>query len=179
VRIACPDDCRHLIAAQTHPAAQVRRQQESDVTRLMTALGRRFTEAELQVFFLLASQVVRYRPDSLAPLHDEDVADAAAAMAGTLEAASQGLVAHLTGANTVSEGLRRAFDEMVAVLGQQGGPSVAPLAASVLRGLAQGARALHVATPGDPVAFLTLLRRIMPLPAAEDPPEARSPIILP
>jgi hypothetical protein len=179
VRIACPDDCRHLVAAQTHPAAQVRRQQESDVTLLMAAVGHRFSEAELQVFFLLASQVVRYRPESLAPLHDDDIADAATAMAGTLEAAAQGLVAHLTGGTTVSEGLRRSFDEMVALLGQQGGPAVAPMAARVLRGLAQGAQALRTTAPADPVAFLTLLRRVMPLPQTDTEVPSRSSIILP
>lgn len=61
------------------------------------------------------------RPDGLAPLHDEDVVTAASSMAGTLEAACQGRVAHLTGSNTVSEGLRRTFDENVALMGQQGG----------------------------------------------------------
>lgn len=179
VRIECPDDCRHLIAAQTHPAAQIRRQQESDVTTLMTAVGRRFTEAELQVFFLLASQVVRYRPDGLTSLQDEDIADAATAMAATLDAASQGLVAHLTGGNMVSEGLRRTFDDMIAVLGQQGGPAVAPMVATVLRGLAQGAQAFRHAAPGDPVAFLSLLRRVMPLPPTDAPPVEPAPIILP
>jgi len=167
------------VTAQTHPAAQVRRRQEADLTTLMLAMGRRFTEAELQVFFLLASQVVRFRPEGLATLRDEDIADAAQAMAGTLEAAAQGLVAHLTGANTVSEGLRRALDEMVAMLGQQGGSAVAPMAAGVLRALAHGAGALQAASPDDPTAFLSLLRRVLPLPAAEAPPPPASPIILP
>lgn len=145
----------------------------------MTAVGRRFSEAELQVFFLLASQVVRYRPEGLAPLRDEDIADAATAMAATLDAAAQGLVAHVTGTNTVSEGLRRALDEMIAVLGQQGGAAVAPMAAGVLRGLAHGAQALQAASPADPVAFLDLLRRVLPLPQAEAPAAAPSTIILP
>lgn len=145
----------------------------------MAAVGHRWSEAELQVFFLLASQIVRYRPDSLAPVYDEDIADAASAMAGTLEAASQGLVAHLTGSTTVSEGLRRSFDEVVAVLGQQAGPAVAPMAARVLRGLAQGSQALRATSPDDPVAFLSLLRRVMPLPPSEDPAPSRSAIILP
>ena len=142
----------------------------------MTAVGRQFSEAELQVFFLLASQWVQYRPDGLAPLRDEDIADAATAMAATLDAAAQGLVAHVTGTNTVSEGLRRALDEMVAVLGQQGGAAVAPMAAGVLRGLAHGAQSLQAASP---VAFLDLLRRVMPLPQAEAPADTPSPIILP
>ncbi len=145
----------------------------------MTAVGRRFSEAELQVFFLLASQVVRYRPDGLAPLRDEDIADAATAMAATLDAAAQGLVAHVTGTNPVSEGLRRALDDMIAVLGQQGGAAVAPMAAGVLRGLAHGAQSLKAASPADPVAFLDLLRRVMPLPPAEAPAGAPSTIILP
>lgn len=180
VSISCPRDCRHLLTAHAHPAAQVRRRQESDITLLMAAVGHRFSETELQVFFLLASQVVGYRPDGLAPLHDEDVADAASAMAGTLEAASQGLVAHLTGSNTVSEGLRRTFDEIIAHLGRQGGAAVAPVAARVLRGLAQGATSLKAAAPDDPMAFLTLLRRVMPLPPADTPPPSHSsPIILP
>ena len=59
-------------------------------------------------------------------------------------------------------------------------PAVAPVAARVLRGLAQGATSLKAAAPGDPMAFLTLLRRVMPLPSADTPPPRQSsPIILP
>jgi hypothetical protein len=53
------------------------------------------------------------------------------------------------------------------------------MAAGVLRALAQGAGALQAASPDDPTAFVSLLRRVLPLSAAEAPPHPASPIILP
>jgi hypothetical protein len=142
-------------------------------------MGRRLTEMQLQLFFLLGSVIVRYRPDGLVTLADADVAEAAAAMAGTLEAARNGVIAELAAPSPVSEGLRRQLDGMLAELGKGGGARYAQDAAEVLRGIERGAT--HAAPgmgigPGD---YLTLLRRVLPPPPEERQQPATSSIILP
>ena len=73
-------------------------------------------------------------------LGDGDVADAAAAMAATLEAAGNGVIAELPGGNPVSEGLRRKMDAFLAEVGKGGGSRFGRDAAAVLRGVERGAR---------------------------------------
>jgi hypothetical protein len=168
-----------LLAGQKHPAAVVRRQQEHDIGVLIGAMGRRPSELQLQLFFLLASVIVRYRPDGLVSLGDGDVADAAAAMAGTLEAAGNGVIAELPGGNAVSEGLRRKLDAFLAEAGQGGGSRFGREAAEVLRAIERGARHHAPGAAADPTSYLTLLARLVPPPAEEAPARATSPIIFP
>jgi hypothetical protein len=179
VEIRCPADCRFLDATQRHPAAVVRRQQERDLSILIGAMGRRLTEVQLQVFFLLASVVVRFRPDGLLTMADADVADAAGAMAGTLEAATRGVIAELTGASPLAEGLRRQFDALLAELGKGAGARFAQDAAEVLRGIERGARHEAPGIGAGERDYLALVGRILP-PVGAEPAEApRSPIIIP
>jgi hypothetical protein len=179
VEIRCPADCPYLQGAQRHPAAIVRKQQEQDLTVLITSMGRRLSEMQLQLFFLLGSVIVRYQPEGLVTLVDSDVAEAASAMAGTLEAATSGLIAELTGPSPVSEGLRRQFDRMLAELGKEAGAGYAGDAAQVLRGIEQGARHADAGLGAGPTDYLTLLRRVLPpAPAGQEAPTPSS-IILP
>jgi len=178
VEIHCPADCPHLASAQRHPAAIVRRQQELDLTTLIASMGRRLTEPQLQIFFLLASVIVRHRPDGPVTLADADVADAAGAMAGTLEAAGRGLIAEIAGSSPVSEGLRRQMDALLAEVGKGAGARYAGDAAEVLRGVERGARHEAPAVGDERDSYLALLRRVLPPPADEASP-APSPIIIP
>ncbi len=91
VEISCTEDCRYLESAQRHPAAVIKRQIDADVTVLMSTIGR-LSEQQLQLFFLLQSTVLSYKPEGLARLTDPDVALAAGALAGSLETASKGLI---------------------------------------------------------------------------------------
>jgi hypothetical protein len=177
--IRCPADCPYLDAAQKHPAAIVRRQQEHDIAILIGAMGRRPSEMQLQLFFLVASLVLRYRPDGLMTLADADVADAAAAMAGTLEAAGRGVIAELAGTNAVSEGLRRNIDGFLAEIGKSGGPGFGRQAAEVLRAIERGARHEAPGLGTEPNPYLALLARIMPPPPEEQVASPASPIIIP
>jgi len=142
-------------------------------------MGQRPSEMQLQLFFLLGSLIRAYRPDGLLTLGDGDVADAAAAMAATLEAAGRGVIAELSASNPVSEGLRRKMDAFLAEVGKGGGSRFGRDAAAVLRGVERGARHEAPGVGDDSNAYLTLLARILP-PAPEQPPSpAASPIILP
>jgi hypothetical protein len=177
--IRCPSDCVYLDAAQKHPAAVVRKQQEHDIAVLIGAMGRRPSEMQLQLFFLVGSIIMRYRPDGLMTLGDGDVADAAAAMAGTLEAAARGVIAELPGGNPVSEALRRQIDTFLAEIGKSGGPRFGRDAAEVLRAIERGARHEAPGVGTEPNAYLALLARILPPAPEESPVKAASPIILP
>ena len=95
-------------AGQRHPAAVVKRQIDRDVTVLMATVGR-LTEQQLQLFFLLQSMVLSYKPEGLARLTDTDVALATGALAGSLETASKGVIFEEATASVVAEGLRRAL----------------------------------------------------------------------
>lgn len=179
VEIRCPSDCPHLDAARKHPAAAVRKQQESDIAVLIGALGHRPTELQLQLFFLVGSVILRYRPDGLMTLGDGDVADAAAAMAGTLEAAGRGVIAELAAGNPVSEGLRRQIDGFLADIGRKAGPSFGRQAAEVLRAVERGARHDAAGVGPETDAYLTLLRRILPPPPEDSAKTTPSGLILP
>jgi hypothetical protein len=179
VEIRCPADCVYLEASQKHPAAVVRKQQELDLGILIGAMGRRPSDLQLQLFFVLSSLIVRYRPEGLVTLADADVADATAAMASTLEAAGNGVIAQLPGGNPVSEGLRRQIDEFLAEIGKGGGSRFGREAAEVLRAIERGARHDAPGVGAEANAYLTLLARVLPPPAEDAPARPNSPIILP
>lgn len=179
VEIRCPSDCPYLEGAQRHPAAVVRKQQEQDLTVLIGSMGRRLSEVQLQLFFLLGSVIVRYRPEGLVTLADTDVAEAAAAMAGTLEAAGHGLIAELAAPSPIGEGLRRQFDALLAELGKGGGARYAQDAAEVLRGIERGASHGAPGVGSGAVDYLTLLQRVLPPPPEDQREPAPSSIIIP
>jgi hypothetical protein len=166
VEIRCPDDCAYLASARRHPPAAAQRQHELDVALLLPAMAG-FTDRQSRFFFLFQSILVRHREDPLRPLLDADIADGAAAAAGTLETSARGVIyeqrpASLTAREIVTV-FRQAFDE---VAGQTQGPRT-PLerdAARALRGIEEGARRVGPLA-GDPrTGFLALVRRLMGRP---------------
>jgi hypothetical protein len=160
----------------------VRRQQEADLARLIGSIGRRLSERQLQLFFLLASAIVGHRPAAPLTLTDADVAEAAAAMAGTLEAASRGIIAQLPGPSPVSEGLRRQLDDLLVEVGRGAGARFGVEAAEVLRGIERGARHDAPGLGNDARDYLALLARVLPSATAPaEPSESVRPsgIIIP
>jgi hypothetical protein len=160
----------------------VRRQQEQDLVALVGNMAQRLSEPQLQLLFLFASIIVRHKPGGLVPLVDADVAEAASAAAGTLEAASRGLIAELTASSRVADGLRRELMAFVSEVGKGGGSLFEREAAEVLRGIERGARHEGPGPRGDgwpaDTAYLSLLSRVLP-PASRDREEERSSIVLP
>jgi hypothetical protein len=172
VEIRCPSDCLYLESASKHPAAAVKRQQAHDLGLLLGAMEQRLSEMQLQLFLLLAAVIVRHKPEGLATLVDRDVADAAEACAGTLEAASHGVIAELTGASVNGEALRREFKGLLDEAGKGGGSRFEREAAEVLRGIERGARHQAEGLDGGDSGYLTALRRVLP-PQREDNQEGR------
>src|SRR5437762_9619981 len=89
--IQCPDDCVYLTSAREHPAAVVKRQQEHDVAILLPTI-QGLTERQYQLFFLFQSLMSRHAPEGFTRLLDNDVAEAAGAVASTLETAARGVI---------------------------------------------------------------------------------------
>ena len=177
VEIACPPTCIYLTTGQRHPAAMVRRQQEQDLTVLLTALGR-LSEPQLQIFFVLHAFISRFTPDGL-PLVDADVADAVGALATSFETASRGVLYEGQASSPAGEALRRELKTYLAKLaGEGGGARLEREVAVVLRGIERGARHEAPGIGDGPVDYLTLVSRIL----QERPPnaaQANSRIILP
>ncbi len=91
VEIRCPADCGYLASSREHPAAVTRRQQEHDLS-LLVDLMRDFNDRQSQLLLGLTTCLARYRPDDLPSVIDDDVAEAAAALAATFETAARGVI---------------------------------------------------------------------------------------
>lgn len=163
VEIRCTNDCRYLESAQRHPAAVVKRQIDADVSILMATIGR-LSEQQLQLFFLLQSMVLSYKPEGLGPLTDPDVALAAGALASSLETASKGLIFEESIGSVVAEGLRRALKPVIDEVTTNSGSGVEREVALVLRGLERGATHEGGHIPAGETAYLELVARVFQHP---------------
>ena len=171
VEIACPEDCRYLDAAQRHPAAVIKKQIDRDVTVLMSSLGR-LSEQQLQLFFLLQSMVLSYKPEGLGRMIDADVALAVGALAGSLETASRGVIFEESTGSVVAEGLRRALKPVIDEVTKSGGSRAEREVAIVLRGMERGAKHEGGLLPEGETSYLDLVGRVFQQrPQSQNPPE--------
>jgi hypothetical protein len=174
VAINCPPDCPHLASAREHPAAVVRRQQERDVALLMPTI-QHLTERQHQLFFLFHSVVMGYTPDGFERLQDEDVAEAAGAVAATLETAARGVIYEHTPssrpAQKLASELKRVLEQA-----QQKARIFEREAAITLRAIEKGARdAGTLDGSGSSTAYLTLMGRLLQTNRAAAEPGAERP----
>lgn len=157
--IQCPDDCVYLTTAREHPAAVVKRQQERDVSILLPTL-QGLTERQYQLFFLFQSLIARHVPESFSRLIDDDVAEAAAAAASTLETAARGVIYDHPAQSPPAQRLATEMKAMLAEMRQQGVTLYDREAAIVLRAIEKGARETRKAEPGD-ASYLALMARLL------------------
>ena len=141
---------------------------------------RHLTERQYQLFFLFHSAIARHTPDGLARLLDVDVADAAAAVAATLETASRGVIYEHAAQSLPGQKLARELTAMLEDIRKQGGRVFDHEAAVTLRAIEAGAREAARLEDSD-TAYLVLMRRLLDLQAeATPPPETpQSSLILP
>ena len=170
--IRCPDDCVYLSSAREHPAAVVKRQQEQDVAVLLPTI-QKLTERQYQLFFLFQSLIAQHVPEGFARLIDDDVAEAAAALASTLETSARGVIYEHAPAALPAQRLVKEMKAMLAEMEQKGVKVYDREAAIVLRAIETGARETRQHEPGD-TAYLTLMARLLqrnrsaaPAPAAQ------------
>jgi hypothetical protein len=171
--ISCPPTCGYLTTAREHPAAVVRRQQERDVAALLPII-QTLTERQYQLFvFLFQTVIAPHKPEGFARLIDDDVAEAAEAVAKTLETAARGVIYEHTAQTVTAQRLANELKALLADMRQKGAKVSDREAALVLRTIEKGAREVrHVADGGD-TAYLTLMARLLPQgpnPAEESRP---------
>src|SRR6188472_3551065 len=166
VEINCPDTCVHLSTARANPAAVVRRQQEADLTRLLPTI-QGLTERQHQLFFLFHSVITRHRPDGFARLVDADVAEAAGAVAATLETAAKGVIYEHQTQSTVAQKLAGEFRRLLEEVRKEGAAVYDHEAAVTLRAIEHGARTIGAATGGTD-SYLTLMGRLLQVNRAAD-----------
>jgi hypothetical protein len=158
--INCPADCAYLSAAREHPAAVVRKQQERDVAMLLPSIHT-LTERQHQLFFLFHSVIARYVPDGFGRLNDEDVGEAAGALAATLETSARGVIYEHSAQSPIAQGLARALKTMLEEIRTQGTKVYDAEAAIALRAIEQGARDARKLAGVDPAAYLALVGRLL------------------
>ena len=172
VEIQCTEDCRYLESGQRHPAAVIKRQIDRDVTLLMASVGR-LSEQQLQLFFLLQSMVLSYKPEGLARMVDSDVALATGALAASIESASKGVIFEEATASVVAEGLRRAVKPVIEEMTKNSGSRAEREVAIVLRAMERGARHEGGLIPDGDTSYLELVGRVFqerPQPKAPEKP---------
>jgi hypothetical protein len=164
VEIACPSDCGYLSSARAHPAAVVKRQQELDVAIVMPAL-RPLTERQHQLFFLFHALIARHSPEGLSRLIDADVAEAAAAVAATLETSVRGVIYEHVPPSLPAQRLAGELRAMLTEMREAGATVYDREAAIVLRAIERGAR-----EPGaHPTAYLEVMGRLLQVSLAATP----------
>lgn len=164
--IACPADCVYLSSAREHPPAVVVRQQQRDLD-VVVQVVRDLSERQVQLFFVIAAFLVKYPSPELQPLIDDDVAEAAGALAATYETASRGVIYDHRPSSIPAERLAAALKPTVEQA--SGGHHTSAFdrdAAVVLRRIEEAARDLHANDPAPRRAFLELLHRTI-RPATE------------
>ncbi len=161
MEIRCPDTCGYLSTAREHPAAVVRRQNDRDFGVLLPLL-RPLTQIQQELFFLTMALVGRHKPEGFQRLLDRDVADAAGALAQTLETSARGLIYDQQPTTIPAQRLWQELKGFVADLGRKGGSSLEHDIAKALRALETAAMEASRAVPVDgETAFLSLIGRVV------------------
>ena len=179
VEIPCPDSCPHLATAREHPAAVVKKQQERDVAVLLPTISH-LTERQHQLFFLIHSVIARHKPEALSRLLDEDVAQAAAAVAATLETAGRGVLYEHTPATLPAQRLAKEITAALAEVRAQGTKIYDGEVAIALRAVERGAR--EGQKQGGETAYISLIGRLLHVrqqSSREDAAKPASSLILP
>ena len=168
--IDCPTDCTYLQSASAHPPAVVQRQQERDL-RFLLPIFQGLTERQHQILSLVQAFLRTERPDTPS-LTDNDVQQAASALAETYETASRGIV-YEHAATSVS-GQRLAADIRGVLEAKQADGMLMPDGdlAVAFRQIETAARDAHQgvtdneAATDQSTAYLGLLRRLFKDPGA-------------
>jgi hypothetical protein len=177
VEIQCPSDCPYLGNAREHPAAAVVRQQQRDMS-VLAKFMRDFDERQSQLFFLVATFLARYQPPELQPLIDDDIREAAAALAATFETASRGVIYEHRPTSLSAERLVAALKPLLAEVGKGAGSAFERDAGVVLRRVEDAARDARALEPDNRRVLLDVIGRLIAKAPADDretpqPPEPR------
>ena len=125
----------------------------------MATIGR-LSEQQLQLFFLLQSMVLSYKPEGLSRLTDADVGIATGALAQSLETSSRGVIFEEALTSVPADGLRKALKPVLEEITKGGGSRAEREVAIVLRGIERGAKHEGGFIPEGETAYLELVGRV-------------------
>jgi hypothetical protein len=181
--IRCPEDCGYLATARQHPPAVVQRQQQRDMSALASTMGG-LTERQQQLVFLLLGVAGRQHGDPLRRLLDDDVADAAGALAATYETAARGVIYDHQPQSLPAQRLLTEWKALLDDLARNSGARLVEREAPIaIRAVERGARHARQLLGGANTAYLDLVGRLLGSVSAqgdEHPsPDGPSGLILP
>lgn len=165
VEIRCPSDCGYLSSSRSHPPAVVQRQQEIDRTMFLPLL-QGLSERQARLFLMFGAGVVRHQSDLLQKLVDDDIAQAAGALAATLETASRGIVYDHRPASLPAERLMSELKALFAEVAKNAGTAIERDAGIALRRIEQAAKTMSGAGSGNDLQQL-LGRVLIPTAGAD------------
>jgi hypothetical protein len=168
-----------LKAAETHPPASVRRQQERDLGFLM-AMHDGLSPAQSELYRAVLTFVVGFRSDPLTRVVDEDIADGAASLAATYETAGRGVIFEHRPQSLIAQ---RFVTDLQAFLGQLAAQSQGAArhlerdAAVVLRRLEAGARNVRTTVDEGPSTALDIISRVLTNAARQTSSRGGDPVV--
>lgn len=164
VEITCPADCGYLAAAQAHPPALVRRQQERDLAFVM-AMREGLSERESDLYWAVLTFIAGVRSDPPIKLIDADLAEGAASLAATYETANRGLIYEHRPQSLAAQRLVRDLKAFLAQLVAEADASAARNlerdAPVVLRHVEQGAREARKAVDEGLATAIEMIGRVV------------------
>jgi hypothetical protein len=149
----------------------VQRQREHDVSLVLPTI-RHLTERQHQLFFLVHSVIVKHKPQGLARFIDGDIAEAAGALAATLETAGRGVIYERAPQGPAAQALMVDIKASLSGLREQGATVYDGETAIVLRAIERGATEIR-RPEGDDTAYADLMLRLLRTTAA--PPSSSDP----
>jgi hypothetical protein len=158
--IQCPSDCVYLTSAREHPPAVSVRRQQRDLALIMQFM-RDFNQRQSQLFLLTSTFLVRYTPPDFQLLIDDDVIEAAAALAATFETAARGVIYEHRPDSLPAERLLAALKPALIEAGRGGGATFDRDAAVVLRRVEEAVKEVRAIDAGSRRVFLELLGRVI------------------
>jgi hypothetical protein len=173
VEIKCPSDCGYLVSAHHHPPAVALRRQHDDVLSVVNAV-RDLNQRQSQVFLAVNSFLIRYQPPEFQSLLDEDVAEAAKALAATLETASRGVIYEHRPDSRTADGIIAGLKPLLAEAGKGAGSAFDSDAAVVLRRIEQLARDRGSRDPANRRGYLDLMARVVHASAPQETGQEQS-----
>ena len=150
------------------------------MSRLLPTI-RHLTERQYQLFFLFHTLIARHKPQGLTRLVDSDIAEAAGALAATIETAARGVIYEHAPQAPPAQALAAEMKTMLAQMREQGGHVYDRETAIVLRAIEQGAREVKAPDEGD-AAYVDLIARLLQVtatPRSTAGAAPASPLILP
>ncbi|HXH07043.1 MAG TPA: hypothetical protein VNI83_10680 [Vicinamibacterales bacterium] len=178
VEIRCPESCSYLRGAEIHPPAPVRRRHERDAAFLAAGLAGAPERERALALVVMAALRTRAEPalDSAvlgAKRRDRDLADAAGALAETLEVASRGVIYEAQPARPVARQLLTDLRERIDRLLARADRTVERELASAARRVERMARDAAAALGGGDTAFVEFLERVLADERPASPAPAR------